>query len=156
MPATRDLARQHGVSRGTVVMAFEQLHSEGYLEGRTGDGTYVSASLPGDFLTARPIAIVNGRFSRTKPALSRLASRLPNAPGMSSVEPPRVFSPEPSPDEFPIATWAQIAARRLRRPEIHGHRRAEQHGGSARSVIGLIVGQDVRVHSGMRFRHRQP
>jgi GntR family transcriptional regulator / MocR family aminotransferase len=114
LPATRDLARQHGVSRGTVVMAFEQLHSEGYLEGRTGDGTYVSASLPEDFLTAQPIAIVDGRSSRTKPALSRLANRLPNAPGMSSVEPPRAFSPEPSPDEFPIATWAQIAARCLR------------------------------------------
>jgi GntR family transcriptional regulator/MocR family aminotransferase len=95
-------------------MAFEQLHSEGYLEGRTGDGTYVSASLPEDFLTAQPIAIVDGRSSRTKPALSRLASRLPNSPGMSSVEPPRVFSPEPSPDEFPIVTWAQIAARCLR------------------------------------------
>jgi GntR family transcriptional regulator / MocR family aminotransferase len=36
LPATRELARQHAVSRGTVVMAFEQLHAEGYLEGRTG------------------------------------------------------------------------------------------------------------------------
>jgi GntR family transcriptional regulator / MocR family aminotransferase len=114
LPATRDLARQHGVSRGTVVMAFEQLHSEGYLEGRTGDGTYVSASLPEEFLTARPIAIVRRRASGTRPALSQLASRLPNAPAPSMVAPPRAFSPEPSPDEFPIATWAQIAARCLR------------------------------------------
>jgi GntR family transcriptional regulator / MocR family aminotransferase len=114
LPATRELARQYGVSRGSVVMAFEQLHSEGYLEGRTGDGTYVNGSLPEDFLTARPIAIVDSQSTRNSPALSRLASRLPKPPDMSSVEPPRAFSPVPSPDEFPIATWAQIAARCMR------------------------------------------
>ena len=114
LPATRELAQQYGVSRGTVVMAFEQLHSEGYLEGRTGDGTYVNGSLPEDFLTARPIVIVGPRSARSRPALSRLASRMPNAPDMSSLEPPRPFSPAPSPDEFPVATWAQIAARCLR------------------------------------------
>ncbi|MCI0355093.1 MAG: winged helix-turn-helix domain-containing protein, partial [Acidobacteria bacterium] len=31
LPATRDLARQYGVSRGTIVTAFEQLQSEGYV-----------------------------------------------------------------------------------------------------------------------------
>jgi GntR family transcriptional regulator / MocR family aminotransferase len=93
LPATRELAKQYGVSRGSVVMAFEQLHSEGYLEGRTGDGTYVNGSLPEDFLTARPIAIVDSRTTRNSPALSRLASRLPKPPDMSSVEPPRAFSP---------------------------------------------------------------
>src|SRR5215510_7178122 len=114
LPATRELARQYGVSRGTVVMAFEQLHSEGYLEGRTGDGTYVNGSLPEDFLTARPSPTVDPRAPRNRPALSRLASRLPNATGVTGVEPPRPFSPTPSPDEFPIATWAQIAARCIR------------------------------------------
>jgi GntR family transcriptional regulator/MocR family aminotransferase len=29
LPATRDMARRYGVSRGTVVSAFEQLHAEG-------------------------------------------------------------------------------------------------------------------------------
>jgi GntR family transcriptional regulator/MocR family aminotransferase len=75
LPATRELAKQYGVSRGTVVMAFEQLHSEGYLEGRTGDGTYINASLPEDFLTARPIAIADPRSARNRPALSRPGCR---------------------------------------------------------------------------------
>jgi GntR family transcriptional regulator / MocR family aminotransferase len=113
LPATRELAKQYGLSRGTVVMAFEQLHSEGYLEGRTGDGTYVNGSLPEDFLTARPIAIVDRRTARNRLALSRFASRLPKPPGVSS-EPSRAFSAAPSPDEFPIATWAQITARCMR------------------------------------------
>jgi GntR family transcriptional regulator / MocR family aminotransferase len=114
LPATRELARQYGVSRGTVVMAFEQLHSEGYLEGKTGDGTYINGRLPEDFLTARQIATIDARTARSKPVLSRLARRLPQAPA-DSVEPPRAFRPEPALDEFPVAVWAQVAARCMRR-----------------------------------------
>jgi GntR family transcriptional regulator / MocR family aminotransferase len=36
LPATRDLARQYSLARGTVVAAFEQLKSEGYVEGSVG------------------------------------------------------------------------------------------------------------------------
>src|SRR5258708_39351364 len=45
LPATRDLAGQYGLSRGTVVSAFEELKSEGYLHGSRGSGTYVSSVL---------------------------------------------------------------------------------------------------------------
>src|SRR5215510_8545075 len=51
VPATRALAQRYGVSRGTVVTAFDQLTAEGYLDGRVGDGTYVSVRLPEDFTT---------------------------------------------------------------------------------------------------------
>ena len=113
LPATRELAKQYGISRGTAVMAFEQLHSEGYLDGRSGDGTYVNSHLPEDLLTPSPIAKVRPRTARRKRALSRLANRLPKVPDISAWA-PHPFSPAPSPDEFPIATWAQIAARCLR------------------------------------------
>ena len=46
LPATRDLARQYRLSRGTIVSAFELLKSEGYLRGTIGSGTYVSKILP--------------------------------------------------------------------------------------------------------------
>ncbi|MBO4274960.1 GntR family transcriptional regulator, partial [Microbispora triticiradicis] len=36
LPATRDLARDLGLSRGVVVEAYEQLVAEGVLESRTG------------------------------------------------------------------------------------------------------------------------
>jgi len=38
LPPTRDLAAHYGLSRGTAVGAFDLLKSEGYLEGRIGDG----------------------------------------------------------------------------------------------------------------------
>src|SRR6202453_131492 len=52
LPATRDLARQYALARGTVVNAFEQLKSEGYIEGSVGSGTYVNKILPDELLQA--------------------------------------------------------------------------------------------------------
>lgn len=43
LPSTRDLAEALGVSRGTVVNAYDQLLAEGYLESSVGSGTRVAA-----------------------------------------------------------------------------------------------------------------
>jgi len=113
VPATRALAQRYGVSRGTVVTAFDQLTAEGYLDGRVGDGTYVSVRLPDDFTTPippKPAAPERGR----RPRLSRLAGRMISAPH-AELTAPRPFRPEPAIDAFPIELWTQIAARRLRR-----------------------------------------
>lgn len=45
LPSTRHLASSLGVSRGTVLEAFEQLIAEGYLEAQAGAGTRVAAAL---------------------------------------------------------------------------------------------------------------
>ena len=50
LPSSRDLAFQYRLSRGTIVTAFEQLKSEGYIEGTIGSGSYVSKVLPEQFL----------------------------------------------------------------------------------------------------------
>jgi GntR family transcriptional regulator / MocR family aminotransferase len=41
LPPSRELARELGVSRSVVVLAYEQLEAEGYLEGRVGSGTFI-------------------------------------------------------------------------------------------------------------------
>ncbi len=46
LPSTRLLAAEHGVSRNTVLQAFDQLMGEGYVEGRRGSGGFVSRDLP--------------------------------------------------------------------------------------------------------------
>jgi DNA-binding GntR family transcriptional regulator len=43
LPATRALATELGVSRTTVLLAYEQLAAEGYLDGKRGSGSYVQA-----------------------------------------------------------------------------------------------------------------
>lgn len=46
LPASRDLAAALGISRNSVVRAYDQLYAEGFIEGRVGDGTYVARLTP--------------------------------------------------------------------------------------------------------------
>ena len=103
LPATRDFAVQHGVSRRVVVNVFEQLQTEGYLVSRVGSGTRVSDRLPEDLLEFAP---------------SQAAARRTASPAIRQewTRPARPLRPiEPALSEFPMELWARIAARRLRR-----------------------------------------
>jgi len=68
LPATRDLARQLGVNRNTVVAAYDELAAEGWVESHTGRGTFVAArsTAPG----ARGLA-GGGAAERWLPSFSR-------------------------------------------------------------------------------------
>jgi GntR family transcriptional regulator/MocR family aminotransferase len=46
LPSTRALAAGLGVSRTVTAAAYEQLHAEGWVSGRAGSGTYVTAAPP--------------------------------------------------------------------------------------------------------------
>jgi len=46
LASTRTLARDRGVSRNTVLQAFDTLLAEGYLAARVGDGAYVADAPP--------------------------------------------------------------------------------------------------------------
>src|SRR6266700_2571727 len=54
LPSTRALSEELAVARATVIEAYEQLLSEGYLETRSGSGTRVASELPEALLNARP------------------------------------------------------------------------------------------------------
>ncbi|MCW2307046.1 MocR-like pyridoxine biosynthesis transcription factor PdxR [Rhodobium gokarnense] len=54
LPSSRRLAGDLGVSRNTVLAAFEQLGIEGYLQSRTGAGTFVAATTRGLAVPERP------------------------------------------------------------------------------------------------------
>src|SRR3954447_2521724 len=100
LPATRDFAAQHGVSRRVVVNVFEQLRTEGYLVSRVGSGTRVSDQLPEDLLQFAPAQNTGRRAasSSIRSGPTRLA---------------RPLRPiEPALSEFPMELWARVAARR--------------------------------------------
>ena len=44
LPPTRDLARQLGVNRNTVVAAYDHLAGQGFVQSHTGRGTFLVAS----------------------------------------------------------------------------------------------------------------
>lgn len=103
LPSTRDLARLYSVSRGMVVVVFEQLRAEGYITSKVGSGTIVTETLPESFLQVRPGRELQ-KVSRHDPAPKAFAT-LPRAF--------RCF--EPALDQFPMELWTRVAARRLRR-----------------------------------------
>jgi len=119
LPATRDLARQYGLSRGTVVNAFDELKSEGYLHGSRGSGTYVSSVLPEHLLQVaqKPIQELSVKKQQSR-KLSGYAQRVQLFPNLES-RPTRAFRANlPALDLFPSKIWTQIAARRLQRLSI--------------------------------------
>src|SRR5215813_1476985 len=72
LPSTRSIAAELGVSRNTVMGAFDQLLAEGYLEGKVGSGTYVAEKLPEELLYARA-AVRNA--APVRPQAAALSSR---------------------------------------------------------------------------------
>ena len=101
LPSTRVLSAQLGVARNTVLDAYEQLNSEGYLESRHGSGHYVAAFVPEAFerLTAkrrRPEATRKGsaaqianRFAFVPESFRRAIPAVPfraNLPALDVVE----------------------------------------------------------------------
>jgi GntR family transcriptional regulator / MocR family aminotransferase len=116
IPATRDLARQYRLSRGTIVTAFEQLRSEGYVRGALGSGTYVSKILPDERFRVVRAAAPPPLPLRKKPRrVSDFSRRVNYFPGFA-IRRTRAFRANlPALDLFPASLWAQVAARRLRR-----------------------------------------
>lgn len=94
VPASREMASLYGVSRGTVVTAYEQLIAERYLQARKGTGTFVSIKVPETLPQAAP-------KSRS------------TAPVQNDAQPLRFH--EPALDSFPMDVWTRVASHRLRR-----------------------------------------
>ncbi|MEZ4702042.1 MAG: PLP-dependent aminotransferase family protein [Rhodothermales bacterium] len=114
LPASRELARTYGLSRGTVVTAFELLQAEGYLEGRVGAGTYVSRTLPDALLQVEERPLGKATPATATPGNAAFSRRVVLIP---PVEPhsPRAFRTNlPAIDLFPMKRWARVANRRLR------------------------------------------
>ena len=115
LPATRELARQYGFSRGTIVNTFELLKSEGYTEGTVGSGTYVSRILPEERMNVRVRGRSIHKHSPIDRHLSAYGKKVILFPGYDK-RPTRAFrSNVPALDVFPLELWTQITARVLRR-----------------------------------------
>jgi GntR family transcriptional regulator/MocR family aminotransferase len=114
LPASRELARQYRLSRGTILAALDELQSEGYLEGRRGSGTYVSQILPEHLLPSQQAEEEENGAAQRGPHLSAFATRV--RPFRLEVKPENsAFRTNlPALDLFPTTLWAQLSARRLR------------------------------------------
>lgn len=117
IPSSRRLAESLEVSRSTVLVAFEQLVAEGYIEGAVGSGSYVARQIP-DRLLRAPAARSSGVPVSNEPA--RLSARGGQLAALSRGPRPLVPYPRafwtgvPPVDVFPLTVWRRLVARRGR------------------------------------------
>jgi GntR family transcriptional regulator/MocR family aminotransferase len=135
LPPTRELAGRLDVARNTVVVAYERLTAEGFLDARVGAGTYV----------AHPMAVARARRRRSAPAGDVRPRKV-----WESVATMRTGVPDPAydfrvgvpdADLFPLATWRRLVAGELRAATLRpaGYRDPAGHEG-LRDAIARHVG----------------
>lgn len=118
LPASRDLARELGVSRNTVLNAYEHLQAEGYVNTRTGSGTWVAETLPDSCLSSA-LAADGAPQRRARPAkLSKRGATLLGYAGASPHQWGAFVPGAPDVTAFPHAQFSRIQARLSREPDV--------------------------------------
>jgi GntR family transcriptional regulator/MocR family aminotransferase len=127
LPASRDLANELEMSRNTVLAAYEQLQAEGYIQTRTGSGTYVNADLPEEGFHRQtqqtPRTPLHGHIHLSKRG-TQLLTRTGVAPRQWGAFMPGV----PDVTCFPHQVWRKLQTRLSRRLEPE-YLTYSQHGG---------------------------
>jgi len=117
LPTTRALAEQLCISRSTVLLAFDHLLTEGYIDGRTGSGTFVSDRIPDELL--RAAAAAGREAGAAGPVrLSQRARAMLQLPFQQrfDTENLRPFRPGvPALRDFPYDLWSRLLSRESRR-----------------------------------------
>ncbi|MBZ9870334.1 PLP-dependent aminotransferase family protein [Mesorhizobium sp. BR1-1-9] len=115
LPPSRVMAEELGLSRSTVVLAYERLATEGYVARRMGAGTFVEHMLPEDHQPRSDPA--------RAPASGSDVLSMPSRRGQALLDmdlpPERIATYDlsagvPALNEFPYDEFAQIASRRWR------------------------------------------
>jgi GntR family transcriptional regulator/MocR family aminotransferase len=111
LPATRTLAKELGVSRNTVLVAYDRLLAEGYLDGRVGSGTLVASrdTMREEESTPHKAA------GQIPPRVTRAARRMADSATFFTPAHDQLRYPDrpftlgvPALDLFPSKLWGQI------------------------------------------------
>lgn len=126
LPPTRELARDLGVNRNTVVAAYEELAAQGLVRARSGRGTFLVGATPGP---VRP----DGAGAEAPSSWATAFSRAVEGPGVGSLlsmyrialsgEGISFAGSYPAADLMPVEAFGKALARALgeRGPELLGY-----------------------------------
>lgn len=115
LPPTRALAEDLKMGRNTIVRAYEQLLVEGYIEGRVGDGSYVSEAVSDGLKPAPPKRLVGTR----REGLSRRGSIVASNATSSVVQRGAFMPGVPAIDAFPFSIWRRLVGKYLNADQAH-------------------------------------
>lgn len=115
LPASRALAEELGLSRNTIIIAYEQLMAEGYVETRTGSGTFVSQTVPD--LSSRMFARALSTDERKEqPMLSRRGTQLVEGAQATERQWGAFVPGVPDVTLFPHQRWLRLLRKHWRAP----------------------------------------
>ncbi|MEM7222491.1 MAG: PLP-dependent aminotransferase family protein [Pseudomonadota bacterium] len=140
LPATRQLARDLGISRLTVQNSYEQLVAEGFLTSVTGAGTFVAEIPPEDLPPKRPDPAQNARAGTL--GLSERGKAIAGSWAATRIAETRPFRPGvPAPDLFPMAAWSRLWAKALHRlgDDLFGYGAAGGYPPLRRAIANHLV-----------------
>jgi len=108
LPGTRSLASELKISRNTVSMAYEQLMIEGYIEGKSGSGTFVK-EIPDNILNVKD----KKRDNKVKINFPAKINNILSSPEVlrrntTKDEISTFQNGLPSLNDFPIKTWLKL------------------------------------------------
>jgi GntR family transcriptional regulator/MocR family aminotransferase len=116
LPSTRDLSQQLGVSRNTVVLAYDRLIAEDYIFTRRTVGTFVNANLPEYFLALKDTALLGQKeeeqWAPRHPVLFRGQSQAVVNPNRHKLT-IDFWVGRPDPHSFPTKTWRRLMLHNL-------------------------------------------
>ena len=123
LPSSRRLAADLGLSRKVVARAYTHLADEGYLEGRHGAGTFVSAAMQdaGLVRVARPQPAAAAPRLRPSRYAARVLDLAPWPPPGARRDPPLPCDFRygvPALTDFPQRIWSRLVSRRAQRMSL--------------------------------------
>ncbi|MGV8893617.1 MAG: PLP-dependent aminotransferase family protein [Burkholderiaceae bacterium] len=114
LPSSRELAHELAMSRNTVTHAYEQLIAEGYLETRTGAGTFIADTVPDQIVELRQNSHSDaGHDGHT--GLSNRGSGLIQRAGVSVLQWGAFMPGVPDVTQFPSKIWSRLQNKHWRR-----------------------------------------
>lgn len=119
LPSSRELAGSLCISRNTVLLGYERLTAEGYIESRGTAGTFVSSSLPDDLLRVsggQPRASELAEEGEPDPVLCFAGS--PGGAGSSGRPEIDFWVGRSAAESFPVRAWRKLLSQTLSSPDI--------------------------------------
>ncbi|TVU61095.1 PLP-dependent aminotransferase family protein [Vibrio atlanticus] len=154
LPSTRKLAVELSVSRNTVIYAYEQLVTEGYIESKQGSGFYVSVEQPEHFLSlshlSKPMPLDTQVTLDAQPN-TKVNKDASQSSGIRAVpnDINRNFAPGvPDLDAFPFAKWQRLLQRHSTRQNIAGNQDVQGSLALREALSGYLASsRSVRCHA---------
>jgi GntR family transcriptional regulator/MocR family aminotransferase len=143
LPSTRKLAVELSVSRNTVIYAYDQLVTEGYIESKQGSGFYVSVEQPEHFLSLSQSSNVQSSQDLSTEVDTPSGARVT----LSDIN--RGFAPGvPDLDAFPFAKWQRLLQRHATRQNIAGNQDVQGSLALREALSGYLASsRSVRCHA---------